>query len=574
MRRFRKLKIVLLLLLWAGSAHAAEVTVAWDSSAAPNVAGYRLYWGISSRIYSANVDVGLVQSHTIRGLSRGMTYYFAVTAYNEQGLESDFSNEIAYTFTLDSDGDGPSDGFEYENGWGQNNPFSGDGSGPDQDTSPTELLEGEVLVLYEPFDRSLRICRFSCEGEHWRMLGIPTWDALSIQGNRYLWNLGSTGSGLISGSYYEQLDSWAIYGPFDLSDTAGGEIAFDYLFEKEAVYSQSGNDGDRFGYYLSIDGVNFFGWYYPAGSSQGWQTAVRSFNEWGPLGDISGESQVWIGFRFQSDSSGSNGLGAVIDNVRIKKNLSSSSARPALIIPWIFTSEKTMNYIVLNNNAPKAFRGSLVFKSPKGSNRRFPVYKRDRFSVPCNIPPGGFIRLVINHSEISREGYAVLLSNDNDPNISGNLFYRARSGRFSSPALPPSHRYQVFVADRFWDSSIILVNPGNQENRIHALLKNNNGETISQTLVQLSPGAQFRRDFKDFFPLVDSSIHSGIIQLIGKYDFSASGFFHFLDGSIEIISGQPGPLEGGSATPAADGEGENEPGPLSVVPDKARLNLN
>jgi hypothetical protein len=60
---------------------------------------------------------------TISSLTPGATYFFAVTVYNNLGLESAFSNEIVYSVPnpslVDSDGDGLSKLFEYAVG---NNP--------------------------------------------------------------------------------------------------------------------------------------------------------------------------------------------------------------------------------------------------------------------------------------------------------------------------------------------------------------------------------------------------------------------------------------------------------------------
>src|SRR2546422_4112722 len=79
---------------------AAQVTLAWDPNTEADLAGYRLYYGLSNRNYSSVTDVGNFATNTVPGLAEGTTYFFAVTAYNTSGLESDFSNEINYTTPL------------------------------------------------------------------------------------------------------------------------------------------------------------------------------------------------------------------------------------------------------------------------------------------------------------------------------------------------------------------------------------------------------------------------------------------------------------------------------------------
>ena len=73
------------------------VTLAWDASADPAVSGYRLYQGLVSRNYSIVYDAGNTNNVVVPGLLAGTIYFFAVTAYDTNGLESDFSTELVYT---------------------------------------------------------------------------------------------------------------------------------------------------------------------------------------------------------------------------------------------------------------------------------------------------------------------------------------------------------------------------------------------------------------------------------------------------------------------------------------------
>ncbi len=72
------------------------MTLGWDASPASNVAGYALYYGTASRNYTVRMDVGTNAVSTITGLKEGLTYYFALTAYNAQKSESAPSGEIMY----------------------------------------------------------------------------------------------------------------------------------------------------------------------------------------------------------------------------------------------------------------------------------------------------------------------------------------------------------------------------------------------------------------------------------------------------------------------------------------------
>jgi len=78
-------------------AQTVNVTLGWNPSAASDIAGYYIYQGGASLSYTDQIDVGNVTDATVSGLTAGITYYFAVSAYDAAGLESTLSSEISYT---------------------------------------------------------------------------------------------------------------------------------------------------------------------------------------------------------------------------------------------------------------------------------------------------------------------------------------------------------------------------------------------------------------------------------------------------------------------------------------------
>ena len=89
---------------FSSNASASNVTLAWDPSSDPTVAGYNIYIGGSSHNYTNVVDAGHSNSITISNLVPGSTYYFAATTYTLAGLESDYSTEAAYTVPVSTNG--------------------------------------------------------------------------------------------------------------------------------------------------------------------------------------------------------------------------------------------------------------------------------------------------------------------------------------------------------------------------------------------------------------------------------------------------------------------------------------
>jgi hypothetical protein len=77
-------------------------TLAWDPSPDSAIAGYRLYEVVASGTYTNVIDVidvGNATSATVSNLVNGVTFFFAIRAYDAIGQVSDFSNEIRYTAT-------------------------------------------------------------------------------------------------------------------------------------------------------------------------------------------------------------------------------------------------------------------------------------------------------------------------------------------------------------------------------------------------------------------------------------------------------------------------------------------
>jgi fibronectin type 3 domain-containing protein len=74
-----------------------SATLAWDPVTAPNLSGYRVYYGTAPGTYQQSYGQGIVVSnataHTLLGLSSGTRYYFVVTAFDSSGNESAYSNE-------------------------------------------------------------------------------------------------------------------------------------------------------------------------------------------------------------------------------------------------------------------------------------------------------------------------------------------------------------------------------------------------------------------------------------------------------------------------------------------------
>lgn len=102
---------------FAFAAENGSLEFSWLPNTETDLAGYKIRYGTShSGPYDLVADVGNPSpvdgriKGSVSGLSEGVTYYFVATAYNESGLESDFSDEVVYTYTLSQNDTTPPEG--------------------------------------------------------------------------------------------------------------------------------------------------------------------------------------------------------------------------------------------------------------------------------------------------------------------------------------------------------------------------------------------------------------------------------------------------------------------------------
>lgn len=76
--------------------NSKTITLAWDQNLEPDLAGYKLYVGNSSGKYNQVITLGLTNHYTFSLYTEEVSFFFAITAYTQNGLESGFSNEVQY----------------------------------------------------------------------------------------------------------------------------------------------------------------------------------------------------------------------------------------------------------------------------------------------------------------------------------------------------------------------------------------------------------------------------------------------------------------------------------------------
>jgi len=81
--------IIISFVFIVGNGRCLSIKLAWDPNPLEeNVTGYKIYYGNDPDSYTYVIDVRNATLKSVR-LKKGYNYYFAVTAYNEAGQESE-----------------------------------------------------------------------------------------------------------------------------------------------------------------------------------------------------------------------------------------------------------------------------------------------------------------------------------------------------------------------------------------------------------------------------------------------------------------------------------------------------
>ncbi|HHB76175.1 MAG TPA: tandem-95 repeat protein [Desulfobulbus sp.] len=95
-----------IIILFAPAARAQDASFSWIPNTETTLAGYKIHYGTAQGTYTEVTDVGnppIGDDNRIHGsvfnLTEGTTYYFVCTAYDDQGNESEYSQEIEWTAT-------------------------------------------------------------------------------------------------------------------------------------------------------------------------------------------------------------------------------------------------------------------------------------------------------------------------------------------------------------------------------------------------------------------------------------------------------------------------------------------
>jgi hypothetical protein len=149
-------------------------------------------------------------------------------------------------------------------------------------------------------------------GATWQVSASPSWGRTTYGSHSGAYSVWCAGSSLSAGGgYADNMNAWMVYGPFSLADATSANLSFYFSDYSELNY-------DFFDWAASTDGTNFYGTRV-SGDYSAWQQQTFDLTSVYSLGNLCGQSQVWIAFIFTSDSSIHSYPGALVDDVVLQK---------------------------------------------------------------------------------------------------------------------------------------------------------------------------------------------------------------------------------------------------------------
>lgn len=185
-------------------------------------------------------------------------------------------------------------------------------------TAPVQAVgQGIQVITSEGFEGTYPPTGWSSTG-HWGKSACQASD-----GANSAWIEGGATDRACTGfdSIYHPSETATLrYGPFDLSDALTATLTFDlWLWQAQ---------GDTFTWGASIDGAAFHGITATDAFTTLWAAQSLDLGAVPGLGDLRGQSAVYVGFVWQSDDFAETFSGAFVDNVRIVKGVTGGTGEP------------------------------------------------------------------------------------------------------------------------------------------------------------------------------------------------------------------------------------------------------
>jgi hypothetical protein len=178
----------------------------------------------------------------------------------------------------------------------------------------TAISAGWQTIMSEDFESAFPTGLWTAYDDNGATNGEYYWDDDDYGphlGSRSAWCARGGANGTDPQFYYypNNMKSWMVYGPFDLGNATDAELSFYCRLDTES-------DHDYLRWMASVGGY-YYGWIW-SGNSGGWVSESFDLSDVPTLGNLCGQSQVWIAFNFESNGT-IVGEGAFIDDIVLRE---------------------------------------------------------------------------------------------------------------------------------------------------------------------------------------------------------------------------------------------------------------
>lgn len=201
----------------------------------------------------------------------------------------------------------------------------------------------------------------------WTLYGDPTWGRTNYRksnGSYSAYGAAGGSRGVAPpGPYLNGMNGAMIYGPFDLRGATAAEVTFQHWTKTEW---DGASKHDDLCLLASKNGTNFYGrcwwgnWTSEIGAVNGWNPATFDLANVYYLGSLLGQSQVWIGFWFRSDSSVAL-EGAYVDDIVLRVHTGVLETPTPTATPGSCPGASSRSYITTEDNENNALTGTPDF---------------------------------------------------------------------------------------------------------------------------------------------------------------------------------------------------------------------
>ncbi len=210
---------------------------------------------------------------------------------------------------------------------------------------------------------------------------------------------------------------------------------------------------------------------------------------------------------------------------------------PTLIFPQIADGGTIRLEIVLTNPAGQEDKGTIFFKGENGQALPLVINGASVDSVAYSIDPGGVFKIETDGVGNAQAGYAIVLSENVNSEITGVIIYNVSGFEVSVPNSPLSSEYHVFAErNSTSNSGVAFANPGDKGITILVFLLDREGKMVDEVEIDLLSSQQLPRFINEIFDGIDLDFQ-GSIHARSDDEFSMVGLRQKTNGSLATLSG-------------------------------------